>query len=84
MRECEAKHRYAEISCDWAISKKTNIVTPFEQNNRTDVMKMQWDVLCANPIIPADWSIIYPPYIRPTDTFNITFAIKPNVGLTTR
>ena len=47
-------------------------------------MKMQWDVLCANPIIPADWSIIYPPYIRPTDTFNITFAIKPNVGLPTR
>ncbi len=22
-------------------------------------MKMQWDVLCANPIIPADWSQSY-------------------------
>ena len=51
--------------------------------DQTDTMYMNWEVICANPINPPDWSIIYPPYLRPTDTFNITFKIKPNVPLPT-
>jgi hypothetical protein len=47
-------------------------------------MKMQWDVLCANPILPADWTLTYQPYLRPTDTLNLTFSIKGGANLPTR
>jgi len=29
-------------------------------------------------------SIVYQPYLRPTDTLNISFVIKPNANLPTR
>jgi hypothetical protein len=47
-------------------------------------MKMQWDVLCANPIVPADWTVTYQPYLRPTDTFNLTFTTAASKDLATR
>ena len=41
-------------------------------------------VLCANPVIPADWSIAYPAFLNDSDPFSFTLTIAGDKELPTR
>lgn len=49
----------------------------------TDRAVLNWDIICAHPIVPDDWDLIYPSEIRPGTTFEIQLKIKPNKDLPT-
>ena len=45
---------------------------------------MRWHILCANPIKPADWDLVYPPNIHYGDTFEVMLSVKKDVPLPTK
>ena len=41
----------------------TLTMTAFNMHDvRAENMVMKWQVLCANPVVPEDWFLDYPPY----------------------
>jgi len=45
---------------------------------------MKWRVLCANPVEPEDWDLVYNKSIHYGDTFEMRLAIKPDKPLPTK
>ena len=49
-------------------------------HNPDDHVEMRWFVYCANPVIPADWDIVFNPCQHMTDHFTIgpSISFYPN------
>ena len=49
-------------------------------HNPDDHVEMRWFIYCANPVIPADWDIVFNPFQHMTDHFTIgqSMSFYPN------
>ena len=53
-------------------------------HNELDTAVMEWQVTCANPVVPADWDLDFEPYIYEADKFELKLEIQSGSKLPTR
>ncbi len=58
----------------------------FFQNNHFagNEAKLWWEVICASPVVAADWTLTYDPDIVLGEYFTVTLEIGPSKPLPTR
>ena len=45
---------------------------------------MRWHILCANPVKPSDWDLVYPASIHYGDVFEVQLSVAKDVPLPTK
>jgi hypothetical protein len=53
-------------------------------HNPDDLATMTWLIECGNPILPADWTMTYEPFLHIQKYFDLTFTVKAEARLPTK
>ena len=51
------------------------VLYSYNMHNEDDFAKLTWNIQCATPIVPADWTLHYEPFLHSSTAFNMSLRI---------